>query len=381
MQLCALRGAARARPLAGAVQGLAGADAGGAAAAGELADHRRSAALRIRGAVRPARTSSGSTPIRTARAHTPLRALIFASKYLLELDVALLESPLPAVGVIVAGLLLLRRPSRWDRLLIALVVAQLVGYALYWHEGEFRGPRFLFTALPAFVLLVARAPLRRRGRDAGYRAARRAARAPRRAARRLDRLGRGRRVRSDDIGLYRNASPMARLDPAKIERDAHLRNALVFVSESWESLALRRMWALHVERGDAMRLLDVGPSLCGATGDRGRGTSRAPRSRGGWRAWSGRSRRTTTSPTPSPACLADLTSDADGPATYAPFFPSNTIGADGRIGGNVVYVLDLGTHDEVLRSRFGDRTWYRFGPHLRRGDPNPTLTPYVFTTP
>ncbi|HET9010950.1 MAG TPA: hypothetical protein VFN38_04010, partial [Gemmatimonadaceae bacterium] len=79
-------------------------------------------------------------------AHTPIRALTFASKYLLELDVALFESPLPAVGVIVAGLLALRRPSRWDRLLVAFVALQLVAYALYWHEGEFRGPRFLFTA-------------------------------------------------------------------------------------------------------------------------------------------------------------------------------------------------------------------------------------------
>jgi hypothetical protein len=74
--------------------------------------------------------------------------------------------------------------------------------------------------------------------------------------------------------------------------------------------------------------------------------------------------------------MADLASDGEGVATYGPFFPANTIDADGRVGGNVVYVLDLGAHDEVLRARFGDRTWYRFGPHLTRGDPNPTLTPY-----
>ncbi|NUS33187.1 MAG: hypothetical protein HOQ17_09010, partial [Gemmatimonadaceae bacterium] len=59
-----------------------------------------------------------------------------------------------------------------------------------------------------------------------------------------------------------------------------------------------------------------------------------------------------------------------------PFFPANTIEPDGRVGGNVVYVLDLGARDEALRARFGDRTWYRFGPHLTRGDSTPTLTPY-----
>jgi hypothetical protein len=79
---------------------------------------------------------------------------------------------------------------------------------------------------------------------------------------------------------------------------------------------------------------------------------------------------------PSPGCVADLTSDGDGVATFAPFFPANTIEPDGRLGGNVVYALDLGPHNEALRARFGDRTWYRFGPHLTRGDPNPTLTPY-----
>jgi hypothetical protein len=63
-------------------------------------------------------------------------------------------------------------------------------------------------------------------------------------------------------------------------------------------------------------------------------------------------------------------------ASYGPFFPTNTIGADGRVGGNVVWVLDLGAHNEALRARFGDRAWYRFRPHLRRGDPNPTIAPY-----
>jgi hypothetical protein len=306
--------------------------------------------------------------------HTPVKALLFASKYLLELDVAMLESPLPAVGVIVAGLLALRRPSRWDRLLLALVAAQLVAYALYWHEGEFRGPRFLFTALPAFVLLVARAPFLVAATTRGT---------VRRAAFLVLPMGilAGWLAWSIDasplgrVRMFIGASPMTRLDPAKIERDAGLRNALVFVSESWESRSLRRLWALRIERGDALRLLSSAHpcALRQAILDEERpGTAidgRLARIEATARAYNPTSE-------PSPACLADLLSDGDGVATYGPFFPANTIDANGGVGGNVVYVLDLGAHDEVLRARFGNRTWYRFGPHLTRGDPNPTLTPY-----
>jgi hypothetical protein len=306
--------------------------------------------------------------------HTPLRALTFASRYLLELDVALLESPLPAVAVIVAGLLTLRRPSRWDRLLIALVAAQVVGYALYWHEGEFRGPRFLFTALPALVLLVARAPVVIAGATRGT--IRRAALLVLPIGLLAGWLAWG--VDASPIGrmrMYLGASPMTRLDPARIEREAGLRNALVFVSESWEAQLLRRMWALDVERGAAMRLL-ASAHPCAMR--------RAILDEERTGVVDGRLARMEAvvksyDPTaePSRECVADLLSDGEGVATYAPFFPSNTIGPDGRVGGNVVYVLDLGAHDEALRARFGDRTWYRFGPHLRRGDPNATLTRYV----
>ena len=43
-------------------------------------------------------------------------------------------------------------------LLAALATAFLVGYGAYWFDGFFAGPRFLFTALPAFIYFAARAP-------------------------------------------------------------------------------------------------------------------------------------------------------------------------------------------------------------------------------
>jgi hypothetical protein len=74
----------------------------------------------------------------------------------------------------------------------------------------------------------------------------------------------------------------------------------------------------------------------------------------------------------SPACREDARRDAEGWTTYMPFFAANEIGADGRLGGDVVYALDLGAHNEAVRSRFGDRTWYRFGTRLTPYEPPST---------
>ena len=36
------------------------------------------------------------------------------------------------------------------------------------------------------------------------------------------------------------------------------------------------------------------------------------------------------------------------------------MGSDGRVGGNVVFARDLGERNQVLRDRFGDRSWYAY---------------------
>jgi hypothetical protein len=311
--------------------------------------------------------------------HTPVRALMYASKYLLQLNMSLLEAPLPAVGFIVAGLLFLRRPSRWDRLLLALVGAQLLGYALYWHEGDFRGPRFLFSVMPALVILVARAPVLIAAATHG--AARRAALLILPACVLVAWLAYGTensvagRVRG-----YHGAPITGRVDPDSVARQAGLHHALVFVSENFEARALRRLWAFGIPRGTAMRLMvTVNPCALRVAleGESHRAGSPAERL--------DRILRAQTDGAPdgqmSGACLRDLMNGGDGAASYAPFYPANRIGPDGRIGGDVIYAMDLGEHDEVLRARFGDRTWYRFGPHSSRGDRVPRITPYTRTEP
>jgi hypothetical protein len=295
--------------------------------------------------------------------HTPLRAVMYASKYLIQLDADLLESPLPAVGLIVAGLFLLRRPSRWDLMLIGFLVLQLAAYALYWHEGEFRGPRFLFTALPAILILLARAPSLVAAATRGT---------IRRAALLLlpvcafagwgsfnNDLGVIQRIRG-----YRSVGAGRRVDPDMIARAAGLRHALVFVREGSFTAWQRRLWALGVPRSDAMRLMTSVPPCAMREAIAEEERSSVPDS-----ARLGRLMRTLSrvgEAKPTPACKAELNADYQGVASYAPFLPANTIGPDGRVGGDVVYVLDLGPHNEALRARFGDRAWYRFGTELRQ---------------
>ena len=310
--------------------------------------------------------------------HTPARALTFASKYLLQLNVLLFEWPLPVVLIIAAGLAALRRPTRWDILLIGLMVTQVVAYAAYWHDGNFRGPRFLFTALPAILVFTARAPVWLGAITRG-------------SARRVVvwlvpacllfawlsvgiAMGVPARIRG-----YRKTAPLMRVDPERLVKSAHLHNALVFINEGRAARNLHYLWGLGLSRGNAARLM-VSASPCAIRLSLDAEQARRPVSERGRLDRLVRAAlafdRDSIGVRPA-ACIEDAQMDREGYASFAPFFPANSFDADGHIAGDVVYALDYGNHDEALRPRFGNRTWYRFGERLAAGDTVPTLRPYV----
>ena len=312
-------------------------------------------------------------------AHTPARALTFASKYLIQLNVLLFEWPLPSVLVMAAGLAALRRPTRWDVLMIGLFMAQVCAYAAYWHDGNFRGPRFLYTALPAILVLTARTPVWIASVTRGT--ARRTAMLLVPACMLFSWLAFGinmgvqARVRG-----YRKIAPLMRVNPDELVRTARLHNALVFINEGREARNLHYLWGLGLSRGNAARLM-VSASACAIRASIDAEEALRPLST------KGRLDRLVRGalafderdpPLSAPqVCVDDMRRDAEGSASFAPFFPANQIDSAGRLGGNVVYALDLGEHDEVLRARFGDRTWYRFGQRFAAGDSIPTLRPYA----
>ena len=324
--------------------------------------------------------------------HTPRRGLMLASLYLMKLDLYLFEWPIPALVVPIVGLLCLRRPSRWDALLCGLVVAVLVAYALYWHNGHFLGPRFLYTAVPAFVILAARAPgavaarVGSVGRTMAY------AVIPIAVVVALTGL-------TGPVGVparlaeYRGGQWQLKTDLARQLRGARLTHALVFVHEGWGARLMARMWAAGVERADAERLLATSDAcalelaleqeerhapadtvglasrLAAATPDAAR---RLLRPRPDLSV--DETLRFAIEPGLAPSCAAESMADSAGTSLYPPFLDLNRVTSDGHVGGGVVFVRDLGAHNEVLRGQLGDRTWYRYRPRRSSAD---TTAPFV----
>jgi hypothetical protein len=316
----------------------------------------------------------------TGRMHTPTHGVVLISGYLMRLSRYLFEWPLPGVPVVVAGLLAVSRPSRWDVVLATLAAAFLAAYAGYWFDGFFAGPRFLFTVAPVFVYFAARAP-------GALAAAVRPA-----IARRAILLVVPICLLATWLGPYGVSSARARIalfvdQRTKLKTDveaqvarAGLRNALVLVNEGWRGNLLARLRVLGISqfRADAIAssadacaletALDAEDSLSGTDPERaarvldratGAGVA-TPRPVEGLPADQAISLVPGTTLTAE--CRRELEREAAGTMPYPLFLARQQVGRDGTVDGDVVFARDLGDRNEVLRVRFGDRTWYRYRP-------------------
>ncbi len=307
--------------------------------------------------------------------HTPFRALILAAKYVSELNQVVVGWPLPALLVVIAGLVAMRRTSRWDRLLFALFGAQLLAYALYWHDGEFIGPRFLYTAVPAVIVMLARAPFLLAERWGNY---------WRRSATLLVLacIGVGWLVPGSEfnaLGLvaqYRHARANFKLDLAGATRAAGAHGAVVFVHEAFSGRLMRRLWGVGFTRGLAERVFARSDACSILDGVQAAEADTAASPSGRVAVAMGRIRpfvagpaalrgvdpiiHITSAASVTPSCREELTSDvAFGGMPFGLGLLLEPVGADGRLDGDVIYATDLGDRDELLRQRFGHRMWYR----------------------
>lgn len=331
----------------------------------------------------------------SGNAHTPWRAFLLAVKYASQLNWVGTAWPVPLVLIVSAGLLMVRRADRWDALLLSLFGAQLAVYAFYWHDGQFAGPRFLFTALPAILVLAARAPFLVQERTGGTGVWWRIAVAviPICIAvtwfRSMQPFGVQAFARE-----FRESRARLKVDPPAEIESGVLDRALVFVQEGASARLHHRLWGLGISRPDAARLL-ARADACSLL-DAVRTEERLPPRDSAGRVArieqaiipfqaSNRNPRApdqnfrlndTTSITP--ACADEIRRDfrVHNTVAYGPMLLRNRFDGRGRLGGGVVYAMDLGERNELLRARFGDRPWFRYELPRTRPDTIPVLVPY-----
>ena len=297
-------------------------------------------------------------------AHTPARGLELVSLYFLRLQTYLFETPIPSLVAAAVALLLVPSLRRLDGVLLGGSALLVVLYFAYWHDGFYLGPRFFVCLLPALALWSARLfpEWRARwGRGASYRAMTAAA------------------VVSLCIALlvtiplraqeYRNGLRTMRWDVHAAARRAGVRDAIVFVRESWGAQLMVRMWARGLSHADA-QLLYRFVDACALE----RGLDSLERS-GGRDAVAravmlpllADSARVVRSPFSAdsterflpgapygPRCVRRVQEDRAGFTVYLPFLVAG--------GDDIVYARDLHARDSVLLARFPTREVYLVRP-------------------
>jgi hypothetical protein len=326
---------------------------------------------------------------------TPMQGIHHISSYLLLLNASLFGGPIPSVVLIVGGLALRARATKWDYLQVALIVALLAGYASYWAESFFVGPRFLYAGVPFFVIAVATLPhsLAARARSpVGQRASRLLIPVALAVAWLLPpHITRFQGVWSQLVGERR--PPELRLvDLDQAARDQDLDDALVIVHESWHgrlTARLRASGAPALTAESFLREFDA-CALQIALDNEDRAGSPADAKRvqriarfglmyGQARILQGTNGSTTLafSRPVNQYCVPELEIDRQVPAVPLDWFLANArFDRDGRLAGRVVYARDFGATNQKLLARFAGRTWYRYRPPTGPNDHAPVFVPY-----
>ncbi len=307
--------------------------------------------------------------------YTPITAAARAAKYVNELNVFVVQWPVPALAVAMVGLGSMRRTTRWDALLLGLFGVQLVAYALYWHDGEFLGPRFMYTVVPVVIVLLARTPFLVAERWGGYwrHAAPLGVLACIAVAWLLPMGPYG------AIGMVRQVHDSRRtfkVDLAGAVHAAGIHHALVLVHEPFSGRLMRRLWGVGFTRTAAAEVFAHGDacSVLSAVRLAEADTTQVLTARAQFAAERIATYAPGTAPiraldpaihissalSLTPDCKAALASDARyGGLPFGVGLLLEPIGPDGRLDGDVIYAADLDDRNEALRARFGDRTWYR----------------------
>jgi len=297
-------------------------------------------------------------------AHTPARGLELVSLYFLRLQTYLFETPIPSLVAATVALLLVPRLRRIDGVVLAGSAMLVALYFAYWHDGYYLGPRFYVCLLPALALWSARTfpEWRARwGRGASYRIAVSTALVSVLIALVLMTPWRARE--------YRGGLRIMRWDVDAAARHAGVRDAIVFVRESWGAQLMVRLWARGLSHPEAQALyrfvdacaLERGLDSLERTGGRDSiaravmlpllaDSARVVRS-----PFSADSTERFLPGAPyGPRCVRRVQEDRAGFTVFLPFLVAN--------GENVIYARDLHARDTVLLARYPSRRVYLVRP-------------------
>ena len=290
--------------------------------------------------------------------HTPWRGLALASLYQWRLQSYLFETPFPSLVLPVVSLWCVRRLGALDRYLLASSALVILAYLLYWHDGFYLGPRFVVPLLPALVLWTARLPLLVRERIASQHL--------RRGITAMLVFGVvGALVFNLPVRVasYRAGLTSMRVDYARAAERSDVRNALVFVRESWGAQLVARLWALGVSRPMTESVYrgtdscNLEQEISSLERDAVRGARAETRLAGLLARDSAFVAKSTLTPDPTErvrpgvryaaVCLRRIEDDRAGFLHYVPLRLITT-------GGNI-YARDLHARDSLLLAEFPDR--------------------------
>lgn len=317
--------------------------------------------------------SLGFHPVPWGVPLTVRRAIALTGLDLHQLNTYLYDLPVPILLVVTAGLVAGRR------MLSARDAGPIIGAAalsgllfFYFHRDVFYGPRFLFSAVPWYVVLTARSLvlLRRSGRDvlpgvsAGLLAAFFVF-----VAYAVGFL----RITPARLAAYREATPIFSLHPDRDAERSGVGNAVVVIPDGWGSRLITRMWGLGIPVWRSTRLyasIDA-CTLELALGDAERDDARRARLLDTLDSLAGRHEpgvparltedpnlRLLPGPTPARPCRDEIAIDRRGFLAFAPFLYLNTAHLD----GDIVWARDLGPRNAALFARYEGRRFYRYAP-------------------
>lgn len=179
-------------------------------------------------------------------AHTPARGLELINLYFLRLQTNLFEVAAPSLVPPIVALAATRRVERFDRYLLWTAAVVCALYFAYWGDGIFLGSRFFLVLAPALVLWAARAPSALRERWPHAESLHRGV-----GFAMLSALVLGMVMTIPFRALvYRNGFLSMRVDLQAMAERQGVRDAIIFVRESWGSQLIARMWALGVPRSE-----------------------------------------------------------------------------------------------------------------------------------